>query len=118
MYKNYIKRIIDLLLAVIGFLIISPVFLLLWLLLVVANKGAGAFFTQPRPGKNERTFRVIKFKTMTDERDSEGNLLPDAKSLQPIPQKHHTHLFNLLHCIKFASAKEVYVYPLTQTETK
>lgn len=81
MYKNYIKRIIDLLLAVIGFLIISPVFLLLWLLLAVANKGAGAFFTQPRPGKNERIFRVIKFKTMTDERDSEGNLLPDAERL-------------------------------------
>ena len=84
MYKNYIKRIIDLLLAVIGFLIISPVFLLLWLLLAVANKGAGAFFTQPRPGKNERIFRVIKFKTMTDERDSEGNLLPDAERLTKI----------------------------------
>ncbi len=84
MYKNYIKRIIDLLLAVIGFLIISPVFLLLWLLLAVANKGAGAFFTQPRPGKNERIFRVIKFKTMTDERDSEGNLLPDAQRLTPV----------------------------------
>lgn len=84
MYKNYIKRIIDLLLAAIGFLIISPVFLLLWLLLAVANKGAGAFFTQPRPGKNERIFRVIKFKTMTDERDSEGNLLPDAERLTKI----------------------------------
>ena len=59
MYKNYIKRIIDLLLAGIGFLIISPVFLLLWLLLAVANKGAGAFFTQERPGKNERIFRVV-----------------------------------------------------------
>ena len=84
MYKNYIKRIIDLLLAGIGFLIISPVFLLLWLLLAVANKGAGAFFTQERPGKNERIFRVIKFKTMTDERDSEGNLLPDAERLTKI----------------------------------
>ncbi len=84
MYKNYIKRIIDLLLAVIGFLIISPVFLLLWLLLAVANKGAGAFFTQERPGKNERIFRVIKFKTMTDERDAEGNLLPDAERLTKI----------------------------------
>lgn len=84
MYKNYIKRIIDLLLAAIGFLIISPVFLLLWLLLAVANKGAGAFFTQERPGKNERIFRVIKFKTMTDERDSEGNLLPDAVRMTKI----------------------------------
>ena len=84
MYKSYIKRIIDLLLAAIGFLIISPVFLLLWLLLAVANKGAGAFFTQERPGKNERIFRVIKFKTMTDERDSEGNLLPDAVRMTKI----------------------------------
>ena len=84
MYKSYIKRIIDLFLAAIGFLIISPVFLLLWLLLAVANKGAGAFFTQERPGKNERIFRVIKFKTMTDERDSEGNLLPDAVRMTKI----------------------------------
>ena len=84
MYKNYIKRIVDLLLAAIGFLIISPVFGLLWLLLAVANKGAGAFFTQPRPGKDERIFRVIKFKTMTDERDAEGNLLPDAERLTKI----------------------------------
>ena len=84
MYKNYIKRIIDLLLAVIGFLIISPVFLLLWLLLAVANKGAGAFFTQSRPGKKEKIFKVIKFKTMTDERDENGNLLPDAERLTKI----------------------------------
>ena len=84
MYKSNIKRIIDLLLAGIGFLIISPVFLLLWLLLAVANKGAGAFFTQTRPGKDERIFRVIKFKTMTDERDAEGNLLPDAERLTKI----------------------------------
>ena len=67
MYKNYIKRIIDLFLAGIGFLIISPVFLLLWLLLAVANKGAGACFTQPRPGKDERIFCMVKFKTMTDD---------------------------------------------------
>ena len=84
MYKSYIKRIIDLFLAGIGLLIISPVFLLLWLLLAVANRGAGAFFTQPRPGRNEKIFRVIKFKTMTDERDSEGNLLPDAERLTKI----------------------------------
>ena len=84
MYKSNIKRIIDLLLAGIGFLIISPVFLLLWLLLAVANKGAGVFFTQTRPGKDERIFRVIKFKTMTDERDAEGNLLPDAERLTKI----------------------------------
>ncbi|WP_371690031.1 sugar transferase [Macellibacteroides fermentans] len=52
--------------------------------MAVANKGAGAFFTQPRPGKNERIFRVIKFKTMTDERDAEGNLLPDVQRLTKI----------------------------------
>lgn len=84
MYKSNIKRIIDLLLAGIGFLIISPVFLLLWLLLAVANKGAGAFFTQSRPGLNEKIFKVIKFKTMTDEKDREGNLLPDDKRLTKI----------------------------------
>ena len=84
MYKSYIKRIIDLFLAGIGLLIISPVFLLLWLLLAVANRGAGAFFTQPRPGRNEKIFRVIKFKTMTDERDAAGNLLPDAQRLTKI----------------------------------
>ena len=84
MYKNYFKRPLDFTLSLIGFIVISPVFGLLWLLLAVANKGAGAFFTQERPGKNERIFRVIKFKTMTDERDSEGNLLPDAERLTKI----------------------------------
>lgn len=81
MYKNYIKRFFDFLLALIGFLLISPLFLLLWLWLSIANKGAGAFFTQERPGKDDRIFKVIKFKTMTDERDKNGNLLPDAERL-------------------------------------
>ena len=84
MYKNFFKRILDFTLALIGFIVISPVFLLLWLTLVVANKGAGAFFTQQRPGKNEKIFSVIKFKTMTDERDNEGNLLPDTQRLTKI----------------------------------
>ena len=84
MYKNYFKRPLDFTLSLIGFIVISPVFGLLLLLLAVANKGAGAFFTQERPGKNERIFRVIKFKTMTDERDSEENLLPDAERLTKI----------------------------------
>ena len=84
MYKNYFKRPLDFTLSLIGFIVISPVFGLLWLLLAVANKGAGAYFTQERPGKNERIFRVIKFKTMTDERDAEGNLLPDAERLTKI----------------------------------
>lgn len=76
-------------------------------------------FFHPNPPRQKRpSLQSHHFKTMNDKRDIAGNFLPDAKSLQPIPQKHHTHLFNLLHCIKFASAKEVYVYPLTQTETK
>lgn len=63
---------------------ISPVFFVLWLLLTIANKSAGAFFTQSRPGKNEKIFKVIKFKTMTDERDEAGRLLPDAERLTKI----------------------------------
>lgn len=84
MYKNNIKRISDFTLALFGFILISPLFLLLWLWLSIANKGAGAFFTQSRPGKNERIFNVIKFKTMTDERDNEGQLLPDEKRLTKV----------------------------------
>lgn len=84
MYKHFFKRSIDFTLSLIGFIILSPVFGVLWLLLSIANKGAGAFFTQERPGKDEKIFRVIKFKTMTDERDAEGNLLPDAQRLTKI----------------------------------
>lgn len=84
MYNSFIKRFIDFTLSLIGFLLISPVFLLLWLLLTIANKGAGAYFTQSRPGRNEKIFKVIKFKTMNDERDSEGNLLPDAQRLTKV----------------------------------
>ena len=81
MYKNIFKRIIDFSLSFLGFIIISPVFLLLWIWLSIANKGAGAFFFQERPGKDEKIFRVIKFKTMNDKRDESGNLLPDAERL-------------------------------------
>ena len=84
MYKHFFKRTLDFTLSLIGFIIMSPVFVVLWLMLAVANNGAGAFFTQPRPGKDERIFRVVKFKTMTDERDAEGNLLPDARRLTKI----------------------------------
>ncbi len=84
MYRHFFKRIIDFTLALIGFLLISPLFLLLWLLLTVTNKGAEAFFFQKRPGKNERIFEVIKFKTMTDERDADGKLLPDKKRLTKV----------------------------------
>ena len=84
MYKNYFKRPLDFTLSLIGFIILSPVFGVLWLLLAVANKGAGAFFTQERPVRDEKIFRVVKFKTMTDERDAAGNLLPDAQRLTKI----------------------------------
>ncbi len=81
MYKILIKPIIDFLLASIAFIVLLPVFLLVAISLKILNKGAGAFFTQARPGKNGKIFKVIKFKTMTDERDAGGNLLPDDKRL-------------------------------------
>lgn len=84
MYKHFFKRIIDFTLSLLGLLLLSPVFLILWLWLAIANKGAGAFFTQERPGRNEKVFRVVKFKTMTDERDADGNLLPDAARLTSV----------------------------------
>lgn len=68
-------------LSLIGFLLVSPVFLLIWLGLAIANKKDGAFFTQTRPGKNGKLFKVIKFKTMNDKRDADGNLLPDEVRL-------------------------------------
>ncbi len=84
MYRCFTKRLLDFIISLIGLIIISPVVLILWLWLTITNKGGGAFFTQPRPGKNERIFKVIKFKTMNDRRDSAGNLLPDAQCLTSI----------------------------------
>ena len=84
MYKNIFKRIIDFSLSFLGFIIISPIFLLLWIWLSIANKGAGAFFFQERPGKDEKIFKVIKFKTMNDRKDASGNLLPDAQRLTKV----------------------------------
>ena len=84
MYKHFFKRLIDFFLSFLGFIIISPVFLLLWIWLSIANRGAGAFFFQERPGKDENIFRVIKFKTMNDRKDASGNLLPDAQRLTKV----------------------------------
>lgn len=84
MYKNFFKRILDFLLALIALMLIGWFILLVAIFLHFANKGAGAFFTQDRPGKNAKIFKVIKFKTMTDEKDSEGNLLPDTQRLTKI----------------------------------
>ena len=84
MYKNYFKRIIDFLTVFIVLLVIWPLLFLFTLLLAIANKGAGPFFTQTRPGKNGKLFKVIKFKTMTDERDENGILLPDSERLTKV----------------------------------
>lgn len=81
MYKRYFKRILDFLISLTALMIIWPILLLVTILLTLCNKGAGAFFFQERPGLNGKIFKIIKFKTMTDERDSEGNLLPDEKRL-------------------------------------
>lgn len=84
MYRNYLKRWLDFAIALCILAVIWPVLLLVTLWLHFANKGAGAFFTQERPGRNGRIFRVIKFKSMTDERDADGHLLPDARRLTKI----------------------------------
>ena len=81
MYRNFFKRFFDFWISLIGLIVISPILLSVSIWLLFINKGAGVFFFQERPGKNAKIFKVIKFKTMTDERDSEGNLLPDAERL-------------------------------------
>lgn len=81
MYKGGIKRLLDILLSTSALIIALPIFLVVWILLSIYNKGAGAFFTQSRPGKKGKIFKVIKFKTMTDERDEKGNLLSDVQRL-------------------------------------
>lgn len=84
MYKNFFKRFFDFWIALIALICISPILFVVTIWLHFANKGAGAFFTQDRPGKDEKIFKVIKFKSMTDERDAEGNLLPEAQRLTKI----------------------------------
>ncbi len=83
MYKTHIKQTIDFMLALIGLLILSPLFVLITLFLSIANKGK-PFFFQARPGKDENIFKIIKFKTMTDEKGRDGELLPDAQRLTAI----------------------------------
>lgn len=79
-YRDYLKPLFDLLVALIGISFLSPVFIIVTTVLWIANNGK-PFFFQSRPGKNERLFNVIKFKTMNDKRDKDGHLLPDAKRL-------------------------------------
>lgn len=81
MYKQFFKRFFDFWISLIALICLSPILLVVTIWLHFANKGAGAFFFQKRPGKGGEIFKVVKFKTMTDERDLEGNLLPDDKRL-------------------------------------
>lgn len=84
MYKKYIKRLLDFSIVLVALLIIWPLLLCIAIWLHFANKGAGAFFFQERPGKDEKIFKVIKFKTMTDERDAYGKLLPDSERITKV----------------------------------
>ena len=84
MYKHFFKRLFDFIISLIAIICISPILLVVTIWLHFANKGAGAFFFQERPGKDAKIFKVIKFKTMTDERDANGNLLPDAQRLTKV----------------------------------
>lgn len=84
MYKTIFKRIFDIIISSFALLLIGWLLIIIWIWLSIANKGAGAFFFQERPGKDEKIFKVIKFKTMTDERDANGKLLPDAQRLTKV----------------------------------
>ena len=84
MYKHFFKRFYDFWISLIALICISPVLLVVTIWLHFANKGAGAFFYQERPGKGEKLFKIIKFKSMTDERDENGKLLPDARRLTKV----------------------------------
>ncbi|MBR3452453.1 MAG: sugar transferase [Muribaculaceae bacterium] len=103
MYRDYIKRVLGFCIALVAIICLSPLLLVVTVWLHFANKGAGAFFVQERPGKDGKIFKIIKFKTMTDDRDVNGNLLPDedrmtrvgslvrSTSIDELPQ-----LFNVL----------------------
>lgn len=84
MYKHFFKRLLDLLISGVALLLIGWLLILITIFLHFANKGAGAFFLQERPGKDEKIFKVIKFKSMTDERDASGTLLPEEQRLTKI----------------------------------
>ena len=81
MYAHILKRFLDFCISLLAIILLSTILVVVTVWLHFANKGAGALFTQERPGKDAKIFRVIKFKTMTDERDADGNLLPDVQRL-------------------------------------
>ncbi|KAB8152158.1 lipid carrier--UDP-N-acetylgalactosaminyltransferase [Kordia sp. TARA_039_SRF] len=83
MYRHFLKRVIDFVLALIGFILLSPIFLIVLILLMINNQGK-PFFFQKRPGKDEKIFQVIKFKTMNDKKGADGELLPDADRLTKV----------------------------------
>ena len=84
MYQHCFKRIIDFSIALVALLVIWPFLVVIYIWLTIANKGAGAIFYQERPGKDEKIFRLMKFKSMTDERDAKGNLLPDKDRITAV----------------------------------
>lgn len=84
MYKSFIKRLLDFCIAAVALLLVGWLLILLAIFLHFANKGAGAFFVQDRPGKDGKIFKVYKFKTMTDERGPDGELLPDVQRLTKV----------------------------------
>lgn len=84
MYRNFLKRFFDFCIVFVALIVLSPFLLTVMVILHFANKGAGIFFTQDRPGKDAKIYKCIKFKTMTDERDAEGKLLPDAQRLTKV----------------------------------
>ena len=83
MYRNYFKTLLDKLLSLLGIVLLSPVFIVVFVVLFFNNKGK-VFFVQNRPGKNGKIFKIIKFKTMNDKKDAQGNLLPDEERLTSI----------------------------------
>lgn len=84
MYRRFFKRFFDIIISFTALVCLSPLLIIVTIWLHFANKGAGAFFIQERPGKNAKIFKIIKYKTMTDERDENGNLLPDALRLTKV----------------------------------
>lgn len=102
MYKKYIKRLLDFFISLMGIIVLSPILVVLWILVRV-KLGSPALFTQQRPGKDEKIFKLYKFRSMTDARDEEGNLLPDEVRLTPFGKKLRStsldelpELFNIL----------------------